>query len=43
MVVRSLDAKLDPFRPNKDDEEILEPEVPYLSVIGALLYLGLMH
>ncbi|XP_070677529.1 uncharacterized mitochondrial protein AtMg00810-like [Malus domestica] len=40
MVIRSLNAKQDPFRPNEDDEEILEPEVPYLSVIGALLYLA---
>ncbi|XP_070660459.1 secreted RxLR effector protein 161-like [Malus domestica] len=40
MVVRTLDAKRDPFRPNEDEEEILEPEVPYLSVIGALLYLA---
>ncbi|KAB2617089.1 inosine-5'-monophosphate dehydrogenase 2-like [Pyrus ussuriensis x Pyrus communis] len=31
MVIRSLDAKQDTFRLNKDDEEILEPEVPYLS------------
>ncbi|XP_070669152.1 secreted RxLR effector protein 161-like [Malus domestica] len=40
MVVRTLDAKRDPFRPNEDKEEILEPEVPYLSAIGALLYLA---
>ena len=40
MVVRSLDAKQDPFRQKKDDEDILEPEVPYLSTIGALLYLA---
>ena len=39
MVVRTLDAKLDLFHPKEDDEEILEPEVPYLSAIGALLYL----
>ncbi|KAB2608698.1 hypothetical protein D8674_011866 [Pyrus ussuriensis x Pyrus communis] len=31
---------LDPFRPNEDDEEILEPKVLYLSAIGALLYLA---
>ena len=29
-----------PFRPKKDTEDILGPEVPYLSVIGALLYLA---
>ncbi|KAM1084353.1 hypothetical protein ACFX19_023058 [Malus domestica] len=40
MLVRSLGAKRDPFHPNEDDEEILEPEVPYLSAIGALLYLA---
>ena len=40
MVVQSLDVKRDPFRPNEDDEEILELEVPYLSVIGTLLYLA---
>ncbi|PRQ53193.1 putative RNA-directed DNA polymerase [Rosa chinensis] len=40
MVVRSLDPKKDPFRPKDDDEEVLEAEVPYLSAIGALLYLA---
>ena len=40
MVVRTLDEKRDPFRLKEDDEEILEPEVPYLSAIGALLYLA---
>ena len=40
MVVRILDAKRDSFRPKEDMEEILEPEVPYLGAIGALLYLA---
>jgi len=40
MVVRSLDVKKDHFRPREDDEEILGPEVPYLSAIGALMYLA---
>ena len=40
MVVRTLNAKRDPFGPKEDKEEILEPEVPYLSAIGALLYLA---
>ena len=40
MVVRSLDTLKDPFRPRQDDESILGPEVPYLSAIGALLYLA---
>ncbi|KAL0347471.1 UNVERIFIED_CONTAM: Secreted RxLR effector protein [Sesamum calycinum] len=40
MVVRSLDVKNDPFRPRESDEELLGPEVPYLSAIGALMYLA---
>ena len=39
MVVWSLDAKKDPFCPCEKDEELLGPEVPYLSAIGALMYL----
>ena len=40
IVVLTLDVKRDPLRPKEDEEEILEPEVPYLSEIGALLYLA---
>ena len=40
MVVRSLDVNKDPFRPRMDDEELFGPEVPYLSAIGALMYLA---
>ncbi|KAM1230532.1 hypothetical protein ACFX2G_041574 [Malus domestica] len=40
MIVQLLKAKRDPFRPNEYNEEILEPKVPYLSAIGALLYLA---
>lgn len=40
MVVRSLDVEKDPFRPKEEDEKLLEPEYPYLSVIGALMYLA---
>ena len=40
MVVRSLDVKNDPFRPCENGEELLGPEVPYLSAIGALMFLG---
>ena len=40
MIVRSLDAKKDPFRPKEENEALLGPEVPYLSAIGALLYLA---
>ena len=40
MVVRSLDVKNDPFRLCENSEKLLSPEVPYLSVIGALMYLA---
>ena len=40
MVVRSLDVKKDSFRPCKKGEKLLGPEVPYLSAIGALMYLA---
>ena len=39
MVGWSLDVKKDLFWPQEDDEETLGPEVPYLSAIGALMYL----
>ena len=37
MVGRILNVKNDPFRPREDNEEILGPEVSYLSAIGALI------
>ena len=40
MVVYSLDVTKDTFRPYENDEELLGPEVPYLSVIGELMYLA---
>ena len=40
MVVRSLDVKKDPFRPCEKGEDLLGLEVPYLSAIGALMYLA---
>ncbi|KAK4394572.1 Secreted RxLR effector protein [Sesamum angolense] len=40
MVVRSLDVNKDPFRPPTHNDEILGPEVPYLSAIVALMYLA---
>ena len=40
MLVSSLDVKNDPFRPCEKGEELLGPEVPYLSAIGALMYLA---
>ena len=39
MVVRSLEVDKDPFLPKEDNEKLLGPEVPYLSAIGALMYL----
>jgi hypothetical protein len=41
MIVRSLDIEKDPFRPQEEEEEeILGPHVPYLSAVGALMYLS---
>ncbi|XP_074352498.1 secreted RxLR effector protein 161-like [Apium graveolens] len=40
MVVRSLEKNKDPFRPREKGEELLGPEVSYLSAIGALIYLA---
>ena len=39
MIVRSLDAKKDPFRQKEENEAQLGLEVPYLSAICVLLYL----
>ena len=40
MVLRSLDIEKDPFRPREEGEQVLGPHVPYLSDIGALMYLA---
>ena len=40
MVVRLFKVTKDPFRPKEENEELLGPEVPYLSAIGKLLYLA---
>src|SRR6266508_5554230 len=40
MVVRFLDMNKDQFRPRDENEELLGPEVPYLSAIGALMYIA---
>ena len=40
MIVRSLDMNKDQFRPKDEDEELLGTEVPYLSAIGALMYVA---
>ena len=39
MIVHLLDVKNDPFRPCEKGEKLLGPEVPYISAIGALIYL----
>ncbi|GKA00963.1 hypothetical protein Tco_0673628 [Tanacetum coccineum] len=39
MVGRSLNVDNDPFPPCEEDEDVLSLEVPYLSAIGALVYL----
>jgi hypothetical protein len=39
MVVHALEKDIDPFRPKQEGEEVLGAEYPYLSVIGALMYL----
>ncbi|KAG7528000.1 GAG-pre-integrase domain [Arabidopsis suecica] len=43
MVVRSLGLDSDSFGPKKDEEEVLGPEVPYLSAIGALIRIPLVR
>ncbi|GJV87632.1 retrovirus-related pol polyprotein from transposon TNT 1-94 [Tanacetum coccineum] len=40
MVVRTLNVEKDHFQPTNDDKEILGLEVPYLSAMGALLFLA---
>lgn len=40
MVVRSQEVFKDPFRPKGDDDKIWGPEVPYLTAIGAIMYLA---
>jgi hypothetical protein len=40
MIVQSLEMDKDLFRPKGEDEQGLGPEVPYLSAIGALMYLA---
>ncbi|XP_074337311.1 secreted RxLR effector protein 161-like [Apium graveolens] len=40
VVVRSLYKKKDMFRPKEKNEEAPSPEIPYLSAIGALMYLA---
>jgi hypothetical protein len=40
MVVRALEKDTDPFRLRQEGEEVLCSKYPYLSVIGALMYLA---
>ena len=40
MIVRSFDAKKYHFHQKEENEALLSSEVPYLSEIGALLYLA---
>nr|GEV34659.1 hybrid signal transduction histidine kinase M [Tanacetum cinerariifolium] len=39
MVDRSLNVNNDPFRPREENKDVIDPEVPNLSAIGALMYL----
>jgi hypothetical protein len=39
MVVRDLEKNTDPFQPHQEGEEVLGSKYPYLSVVGALMYL----
>jgi hypothetical protein len=40
LIARALEKDTDPFRPKQEGEEVLGPEYPYLSVIGALMHLA---
>jgi hypothetical protein len=40
MIVHAFEKDTDSFRPKQEGEEVLGPEYPYLSVIGALIYLA---
>jgi hypothetical protein len=40
MIVHALEKDTDPFRPKQEGEEVLRAEYPYLSAIGALMYLA---
>ena len=39
MIGKSLQQDKDPFRPKEEEEEVMGPEFPYLSAVGALMYL----
>jgi hypothetical protein len=39
MIVRALEKDKDPFKAREEGEKVLGKEYPYLSAIGALMYL----
>jgi hypothetical protein len=39
MVMRPHERETDSFRPKSDDEKSMGPKFPYLTAIGALMYL----
>ena len=39
MIGRYLQQDKDPFRPKEEGEDVLGPKFPYLSAVGALMYL----
>jgi hypothetical protein len=40
MTVHVMEKDINPFRSKQEGEEVLGAEYPYLSVIGALMYLA---
>jgi hypothetical protein len=40
MIIHALEKDTDLFKPKQEGEEVLGAEYPYLSAIGALIYLG---
>jgi hypothetical protein len=40
MIICALEKDKDPFKSKQEGEEVLRAEYPYLSVIGALMYLA---
>ena len=40
MIVRLLNVEKKLFRPREDNEEVFDPEVSYLSAIGAFMNLA---
>lgn len=40
MVIRSLKVSKDLFQPQKENKDLLGPEMSYLSAVGALMYIA---